>query len=123
MRAARFADKRNTIASRHSGARPQSIRSTDLAQGRSPHVDGGQGEILREGLRRSGLDAREDRSGEFLRLGARTRNGNSSVTSTRTKYFSVKSVLRLVWEKMTSTTFRVPLSGDGLTSTALRKAF
>jgi hypothetical protein len=39
--------------------------------------------------------------------------------SQRTKYFSVKSVLRLVQEKTTSTTFRVPLSGDGRTSTAL----
>src|ERR1700731_2148618 len=37
-----------------------------------------------------------------------TRNGNSSVTSQRTKHFSVKSVLRLVNAKITSTMLRMP---------------
>jgi len=48
-----------------------------------------------------------------------TRNGNSSVTSTRVENFSTTSVLRLVNEKIASTTLRVPLSGDDWTSTAL----
>src|SRR5215813_13380768 len=48
-----------------------------------------------------------------------TKNGNSSVTSTRTQYFSVKSVTRLVYENTTSSMVRVPLKGDERTSIAV----
>jgi hypothetical protein len=51
------------------------------------------------------------------------RNGNSSVTSTRTNYFSVTSVWRWVYEKITSASLRTPPSREGRTSTAANEAF
>src|ERR1041385_5581696 len=46
-----------------------------------------------------------------------TRKGNSPVTSTRAKYFSITSVCRFVYENTTSTTLRRLDSRDGRTST------
>ena len=51
-----------------------------------------------------------------------TRNGNSSVRSTLTKYFCVTSVLRLVKEKITFTILRVPLRREGRTSTPVSES-
>src|SRR4051812_15337420 len=48
-----------------------------------------------------------------------TRKGNSSVTSTRAKYLSSTPVCLFVYEKMASTIFRLPLSREGRTSTAV----
>lgn len=52
-----------------------------------------------------------------------TRNGNSPVTSTRQKYFSVTSVTRSVNEKTTSITLRAVLRRERRTSTAARERF
>src|SRR5262249_8070923 len=49
-----------------------------------------------------------------------TRNGNSSVTSTRTAQRSATSVSRWVKVKIASTSLRAPLSGDGRTSTPVK---
>jgi hypothetical protein len=51
-----------------------------------------------------------------------TRNGNPSVTSTRTKNFSSTSVLRLVKVKITSTILPVPFKAEGRTSTPVSEA-